>query len=133
MVRPKLTIWWISSSLITCPLTSGIPDSQEFWASPNPTLLERLKLIKMLAWGVSICLDMVSIETLDLDSSKTEILTFAILLTLQKWCLDMSRKSWHFKKPSLDTLDALKQCFTTFLSVRNTFDRQKRPRNPFWH
>ena len=42
-----------------------------------------------------------------LDSSETNILTVQIFSTLQKRCLDMLRKSQHFKKPSLNTLDAL--------------------------
>ncbi len=42
------------------------------------------KETKCITLGVSICLDVVSI------------------LTFQKPCLDMSRKSWHFKKVSLD-------------------------------
>ena len=56
----------------------------------------------LLSLGVSICLDVVSIETLDLDISKTDI------STLQKWHLDMLRKSRHFKTQVLTVSITLK-------------------------
>ncbi len=54
---------------------------------------------------------------LDGDSQSWQLKNWQLdsrdFLDTLKWCLDMSRKCWHFKKLSHNTLDALKQCLST--------------------
>jgi hypothetical protein len=63
---------------------------------------------KYVGLGDSVCLDLVSIETLDLDSSKTNV------STVQK-SLDSSKKSRQFKNRHLGKAYGLKYQFLTCL------------------
>jgi len=68
--------------------------------------------------GVSICLDRVSIESLDLDSLEKDISTVKIFSTVWKMTSRQSRFSWQFEKWHLDSrdfLDSLKNDISTNL------------------
>ena len=56
----------------------------------------------LLGLGVSICLDMVSIETLDLDTGGELVSTVEIFLTVWKTTSRQSRFSRQFEKWHLD-------------------------------
>ncbi len=50
--------------------------------SPNPNIIIKYKIL--ISMGVSICLDVVSIETLDLDTGKRLVSTVEKIRTLPK-------------------------------------------------
>ncbi len=68
-----------------------------------------------LSLGASICLDMLSIKTLDLDISKTDNLTVEKILKVKKQTSQQLRKSWQFKSQVLTVSITLKIKISQFL------------------
>jgi hypothetical protein len=77
--------------------------------SPNPNIIIKYKIL--ISMGVSICLDVVSIETLDLDTGKG-------------WSRQ-SRKSLHFQNLSLDNREVSIEIEKSRFCLDTTFQSQK--------